>query len=704
MQVQKRDGRIVDFDRSFIETAISNSLKSIGINDMTFPQHATEAVVRKLIGRSTVTIEEIQHTVEDTLMRSRYPAVARAYIEYRYDRDVARDLNSDMTKRIMGLMRQSDESIMNENANKDAKVIPTQRDLVAGIVSKHFAKHYLPVEVMQAHEMGWIHFHDLDYSPFFPMFNCQLIDVKGMLERGFRMGNAQIETPKSISTAAAVVAQIIAQVASHIYGGNTINRIDEVLAPYVKMTHEKHLDEARYWKIPDAKEYAIAKTRKAVYDAMQGLEYEVNTLHSANGQTPFCTFGFGLGESWEAELIQEAILKVRLAGLGKEGITPVFPKLVFALKDGHNLKPTDPLYRIKQLALECASKRMYPDILSYDKVVEITGSFKFPMGCRSFLHRWEDENGNEVHDGRNNLGVVTLNLPRIALDSNGNHMRFWEILEERMEVVKQALLARVDRLRGVKASVAPILYVEGACGVRLNPDDDIMKAFDNGRASVSIGYIGLHEVTEIMMRGIDEHIMENQSKQVFAVSVLQRMKELADAWKEQTGLAFSLYGTPSESLCYRFAKIDREMYPENKVFDKDFYTNSFHLDVRHNTNPYDKIDFEKQFIPLSTGGFISYGEYPNMKDNLKALEDVWDYAYLNTPYYGTNTPVDVCFECGYHGEFTATSKGYECPKCGNHDGKKMNVIRRVCGYLGEVNARPFNHGKQQEVMLRCKHL
>lgn len=704
MQVQKRDGRIVDFDHSFIETAISNSLQSIGITDPTFPHHATEAVVRKLIGRSMVTIGEIQHVVEDTLMRSRYPAVARAYIEYRYDRDVARDLNSDMTKRIMGLMKQSDESIMNENANKDAKVIPTQRDLVAGIVSKHFAKHYLPSNVIQAHENGWIHFHDLDYSPFFPSFNCMLIDVEGMLTRGFRMGNAQIETPKSISTAAAVVAQIIAQVASHIYGGNTINRIDEVLAPYVRMTHEKHLDEARYWKIPDQQQYAIEKTRKAVYDAMQGLEYEVNTLHSANGQTPFCTFGFGLGDSWESELIQEAILKVRLKGLGKKGITAVFPKLVFALKDGHNLKQGDPLYRIKQLALECASKRMYPDILSYDKVVETTGSFKFPMGCRSFLHRWEDENGNEVHEGRNNLGVVTLNLPRIALDANQNHMRFWELLEERMEVVKKALMVRVDRLRGVKASVAPILYVEGACGVRLNPDDDIMKAFENGRASVSIGYIGLHEVTEIMMSNIDEHIMENQSKQVFAVSVLQRMKEIADAWKAQTGLAFSLYGTPSESLCYRFARIDRERYPDHKIFDKDYYTNSFHLSVDHNTNPYDKIDFEKQFIPFSTGGFISYGEYPNMKNNLEALEQVWDYAYLNTPYYGTNTPVDSCFECGFHGEFTATSKGYECPKCGNHDGKKMNVIRRVCGYLGEVNARPFNKGKQQEVIRRVKHM
>ncbi|ADM80010.1 NrdD anaerobic NTP reductase large subunit [Aeromonas phage phiAS5] len=703
MQVQKRDGRVVNFDQSFIETAISNSLKSINITDPTFPHHATEAVVRKLIGRNTVTIEEIQRVVEDTLMRSRYPAVARAYIEYRYDRDVARDMNSDMTKRIVGLMKQEDEGIMNENANKDAKVIPTQRDLVAGIVSKHFAKHYLPTEVLQAHEAGFIHFHDLDYSPFFPMFNCMLIDLNGMLERGFRMGNAQIETPKSIATAAAVTAQIIAQVASHIYGGNTINRIDEALAPYVKMTHEKHLDEARYWKIPDQRQYAIEKTRKAVYDAMQSLEYEVNTLHSANGQTPFCTFGFGLGTSWESELIQEAILKVRMKGLGKEGITPVFPKLVFALKDGHNLKPTDPLYRIKQMALECAAKRMYPDILSYDKVVEVTGSFKFPMGCRSFLHRWEDETGNEVHEGRNNLGVVTLNLPRIALDANGNQMRFFEILEERMEIVKKALLTRVDRLRGVKASVAPILYVEGACGVRLKPNDDIMKAFENGRASVSIGYIGLHEVSEIIKFNDESHVMENAEKQAFLLDVLSRMKEMANAWKAETGLAFSLYGTPSESLCYRFAKIDHALY-EHKVFDKDYYTNSFHLSVDMNTNPYDKIDFEKQFIPLSTGGFISYGEYPNMKHNLEALEAVWDYAYRNTPYYGTNTPVDVCFECGFNGEFTATSKGYECPKCGNHDDRKMNVIRRVCGYLGNPGSRAFNVGKQDEVQRRVKHM
>ena len=633
-----------------------------------------------------------------------YKKLARTYIEYRHDRDRIREERSRLNQDIKGLIEQSNVAILNENANKDSKVIPTQRDLLAGIVARHYAKQYLlPKDISQAHDRGEIHYHDLDYAPFFPMFNCMLIDLDGMLTNGFKMGNAEIEPPRSIATATAVTAQIIAQVASHIYGGTTINRIDEVLAKFVTISFEKHKQVAQEWNIPDATAYAESRTRKECYDAFQSLEYEVNTLHTANGQTPFVTFGFGLGTSWESRLIQESILKVRIRGLGKNHKTAVFPKLVFAIKDGINHKPGDENYDIKQLALECASKRMYPDILNYDKVVEVTGSFKTPMGCRSFLGVYE-EDGKQIHDGRNNLGVISLNLPRIAIEANHDEARFWKLLDKRLELCKKALLTRIARLEDVKARVAPILYMEGACGVRLKEDDSVAEIFKNGRASISLGYIGVHETIHALF-GDTTHPFDSEQLREKGIEIVTKLREAVEAWKKETGYGFSLYSTPSENLCDRFCRLDAAefgMIPG--VTDKGYYTNSFHLDVQKKVNPYEKIDFEKPYPELASGGFICYGEYPNMIHNIKALEDVWDYSYSRVPYYGTNTPIDECYECGYTGEFSCTSKGFVCPSCGNHDSAKVSVTRRVCGYLGSPDARPFNEGKQEEVKRRVKHL
>lgn len=702
--VIKRDGCRVPFHRQRIEDAVLSAAHAVEDMDRSYAASVADGVLSQFMRHKEVDIHEVQDAVENHLMAGPYKAVARAYIEYRHDRDSIRERKSRLSDEIRGLVEQTNAEILNENANKDSKVIPTQRDLLAGIVAKHYAKQYmLPKSIVRAHEQGDIHYHDLDYAPFFPMFNCMLVDLDNMLTLGFKMGNAEIDTPRSIQTATAVTAQIIAQVASHIYGGTTINRIDEVLAPYVEISFEKHLEVAKQWNIPDVQAYAKARTDKECYDAFQSLEYEVNTLHTANGQTPFVTFGFGLGTSWSARLIQESILKNRIMGLGKNHKTAVFPKLVFSLKAGLNLKSTDPNYDIKQLALECASKRMYPDILNYERVVEVTGSFKTPMGCRSFLSVFE-ENGKLIHEGRNNLGVISINLPRIAIRAKGDEKEFYRLLDDMLLVVREGLDTRIARLDGVKARVAPILYMEGACGVRLQADDDVSEIFKNGRASISMGYIGIHETINALY-GTDTHIYDSAILREKALEIIRYLKVATERWKDETGYGFSLYSTPSENLCSRFCKIDaREFGVISGVTDKGYYTNSFHLDVEKAVNPYDKIDFEMPYPDITSGGFICYGEYPNIQNNIEALENVWDYSYERVPYYGTNTPIDECYECGFTGEFECSSKGFVCPRCGNHDATKVSVTRRVCGYLGSPDARPFNEGKQEEVMRRVKHM
>lgn len=707
LHVLKRDGTIASFDILKVAVACQKAATAAGVSNPSAVALTVAAEVEEQCRQHSagmLDIPKIQRHVENALMRA-YPEVARHYIEYRHDRDSIRVKGSILHAQLMGLVDKTDAEVVTENANKDANVFPVMRDLMAGIVSKQFAGNFLSKEILQAHSTGDIHYHDLDYSPFLPFTNCCLVDLKGMLQHGFHLSNAGIESPRSVGVACAVTSQIIAQVASHQYGGTTIPNIDQTLAPYVQKTYKKNLAVAQQYNIAEPERYARERTEKETYDGIQACEYEINTLFSSNGQQPFVTFSFGMGRSWQERAVQRSILQVRIKGIGKEGITPVFPKLVFFIEDGLNLKPGDPNYDIKQLALECASKRMYPDIISTRLNRELTGSSEpvSPMGCRSFLSVWKDEQGHEQLAGRNNLGVVSVNLPRIAIEAQQDEGRFFQILDERLELAREALMTRIHRLEGVKANIAPILYTEGAFGIRLKPDDEILSLFRNGRASISLGYIGLHEVGLLMSGG--EHPFDNPAVQDFLQRVVVYLADATRRWKAESGWGFSLYSTPSESLCYRFCKLDAERYGDiPDVTDKGYYTNSFHLDVTRKVNPFEKIQFEKGFAQSASGGHITYVELPNVRHNLKALERIWDHAVENVPYFGTNTPVDSCGICGFMGEARATDEGFTCPECGNHDSASLSVTRRVCGYLGSPNARPFNAGKQKEVIRRVKHL
>lgn len=709
LKVIKRDGRKVAFnDEKILQALIKAETETNGIPTDERLERLSQLV--QIINceiadrfHQDIKIYEIQNIVEHFLLEEHEVELATAYIRYRSQRDIDRAKATDINYTIQKLL-QKDQTVVNENANKDSEVFNTKRDLTAGTVARTMGLKMLPQHVANAHLKGEIHYHDLDYHPYSPMTNCCLIDFAGMFKEGFKIGNADVDSPRSIQTATAQMAQIIANVASSQYGGCSGDRIDEVLAPYAEINYQKHLADAREWIEGEEKQIAFVrkKTQKDIYDAMQSLEYEINTLYSSQGQTPFTTIGFGLGTGWIERNIQQSILRVRIAGIGKEKRTAIFPKLIFTLRRGVNLDPGDPNYDIKQLALECATKRMYPDVVSYDQVVRITGSFKVPMGCRSFLQGWKDENGKEVNAGRMNLGVVTLNLPRIAMESQGDKKVFWDIFAARLEICKDALLYRIKRVKEATPGNAPILYMHGAFGKRLKREDSVDELFRNCRATVSLGYIGLYEVATVFYGGAWEH---NPEAKEFTLEIMRRMKEKTLAWSKEYGYYFSIYSTPSESLTDRFCRLDKEKFGSVKdITDKDYYTNSFHYDVRKNPTPFEKLDFEKDYPPYASGGFIHYCEYPVLRQNPKALEAVWDFAYDRIGYLGTNTPIDHCYACGFDGDFEPTENGFKCPNCGNTDPRTCDVVKRTCGYLGNPQARPMVHGRHKEISARVKHM
>ncbi|AVK63738.1 anaerobic ribonucleoside-triphosphate reductase [Lactobacillus sp. CBA3606] len=671
------------------------------------PAEADRQAVRQALVvhyRTATAIEtrELRPALIQILQDLDLTTAAKAYQDYFIAEQARFSAATNVRDRIEQLFSR-DANVVHENANKDSNVFNTQRDLEAGAASRAIGLKMLPDLVAKAHLRGDIHWHDLDYSPVTPETNCCLIDFDGMFKNGYKIGNAEVASPRSIQTATAQMAQIIANVASLQYGGCSANRVDQLLAPFAAINYQKHLADAEKWVVAAQREaYAQTKTKKDIYDAMQALEYEINTLYSSQGQTPFTTVNFGLGTSWIEREIQTAILKIRIKGLGKEQRTAIFPKLIFTVKRGLNLDPTDPNYDIKSLAIACATKRMYPDLLMYDKIKALTGSFKTPMGCRSFLQGWRDENGVEVNSGRMNLGVVTVNLPRIALSAHGDQTLFWEIFEERMATCHQALAYRIERTKEAQPENAPLLYMYGAFGKRLQPGESVDALFKNERATISLGYIGIYEVCTTFF-GPDWE--QDAAALAFAEKVVKALRDKCQQWAQASGYHYSLYSTPAESLTDTFCRDDILKFGRvPDVTDKEYYTNSFHYDVRKHPTPFDKLTLEERFPKYASGGFIHYCEYPNLTQNPKALEAVWDWAYDHVGYLGTNTAIDQCFECGFKGEFKSTARGFVCPQCGNHDPKTCDVVKRTCGYLGNPQQRPMVHGRHVEITSRQKNM
>ena len=682
MKIIKRDGREVDYDRSKIITAINKANAEVSEEEK-ISEEKIEQIVRYIEDRNKkrMLVEDIQDIIEQKLMAQGKFVLAKRYIIYRYTRELVRRANTTDDS-ILSLIKNSNKDVMEENSNKNATVASTQRDLIAGEVSKDLTKRLLlPEKIMKAHEEGILHFHDADYFVQ-PIFNCCLINIKDMLDNGTVMNGKLIESPKSFQVACTVMTQIISAVASSQYGGQSVDV--RHLGKYLRKSYNKYkknIQEEFGDRFDEDTLEALVQNRlrDELKSGVQTIQYQINTLMTTNGQSPFVTLFLNLDPNdeyvKENAMIIEEILRQRLEGIKNEMgvyVTPAFPKLIYVL-DEHNCLKGGKYDYITELAVKCSSKRLYPDYISAKKMREnYEGNVFSPMGCRSFLSPWKDENGKYKFEGRFNQGVVSINLPQIAICARGNESEFWKLLDERLDLCYEALMCRHNALMGTVSDVSPIHWQYGAIA-RLKKGEKIDKLLLNGYSTLSLGYIGVYEMTKLM-RGVSHTTPEGQE---FAVKVMQHLRDKTEEWKAQTGLGFGLYGTPAESLCYRFAKIDLERFGVIKdVTDKGYYTNSYHVDVREKIDAFSKFTFESQFQQISSGGAISYVEF--------------------------NTKSDYCHVCGFDGEIIINDDNeWECPQCGNKDHAKMNVTRRTCGYLGE---NFWNVGKTKEIKARVLHL
>ena len=708
MKVIKRDGRVVDYDKSKIKIAVEKAN-----TEVTKKEKASSEDIKTIteyieeLGKKRILVEDIQDIIEAKLMELGKYELAKKYIVYRYTRALVRKSNTT-DESILGLIRRSNKDVMEENSNKNALIAATQRDLIAGEVSKDLSKRILlPEKIINAWEDGILHFHDADYF-IQPIFNCCLINIGDMLDNGTVMNGKMIDSPKSFQVACIVTSQIIATVASNQYGGQSIDMIH--LGKYLRKSKEKFekevIEELGEDFDKEIVKKLVAKRLKTELSAgVQTIQYQINTLMTTNGQAPFVTLFLHIDPNdeylEENAMIIEEVLKQRLQGIKNSAgvyVTPAFPKLVYVLDECNNLTGGKYDYLTK-LAVECSAKRMYPDYISAKKMREnYEGNVFSPMGCRSFLIPWKDENGNYKFEGRFNQGVVSINLPQVAIVAEGDEKKFWELLDERLELCKEALMCRHYALVGTSADISPIHWRYGAIA-RLEQGERIDKLLYGGYSTISLGYIGIYEMTKLM-KGVPHTAPEGHD---FAIKVMQYMKDKTIKWRKETNIGFSLYGTPAESLCYRFAKIDKEKFGTiEDVTDKGYYTNSYHVDVREKIDAFEKLKFESEFQQLSGGGAISYVEIPNMKNNIPALETLIKYIYENIQYAEVNTKSDYCHECGFDGEIKINKDlEWECPNCGNKDHSKLTVVRRTCGYLGE---NFWNVGKTKEIKARVLHL
>ena len=681
----KRNGNKVPYNKEKIIIAISKANKEVNGRDK-LSRAGIDEIIKSIESqnKSTLSVEEVQDLVERKLMELNKFNLAKKYILYREKRAIVRQVNTT-DESILDIIGFKNDEVNTENSNKNPQLLSTQRDYIAGEVSKDLCSRIIiPEKIVKAHIEGVLHFHDMDYFVQKGMFNCCLINIGDMLDNGTCINGKMIESPKSFQTACTIMTQIIASVASNQYGGQSVDI--KHLGKYLRKTYEKAYAKwiAKGKSEELARELAEDKMRDELKSGVQTIQYQINTLFTTNGQTPFVTIFLHLDENneyiYEISLIIEEILRQRLQGVkNSQGIwsTPAFPKLVYVLDENNCLKGGKYDY-VTELAAECTAKRMYPDYISAKIMRQnYEGNVFSPMGCRSFLSPWKDENGNYKFEGRFNKGVVSLNLPQIGIIANGDHDTFWKLFEERLQLCKEALLLRHESLVGTISDVSPLHWQHGALA-RLKPGETIDKFLFGGYSTLSIGYIGLYELTKLMT-GKSHTTAEGQE---FALKVMHSLKEHVNQWNAEGGenkLGWALYGTPAESLCYRFARIDKEKFGEiPDVTDKDYYTNSYHVDVREEIDAFEKLKFESQFQPISSGGCISYIEIPYLMQNLDAVKEVIKFMYDNIEYAEFNTKSDNCGECGFEGEILLDENHeWYCPVCGNKNHATMTVTRRT---------------------------
>ena len=731
MKIIKRNGSEVDFDLNKIVVAVTKANAACEKQELTASQiqEIAEYVEFKTVkANRALSVEEIQDIVEDQIMAQGAFEVARRYVRYRYTRSLIRKANTT-DNQILSLIECNNEEVKQENSNKNPTVNSVQRDYMAGEVSKDITKRILlPQDIVEAHEAGIIHFHDSDYFAQH-MHNCDLVNLEDMLQNGTVISGTMIEKPHSFSTACNIATQIIAQVASSQYGGQSISLAH--LAPFVQISREKirasvQKEAEAFGATADQEQInkiAEERLRDEIRRGVQTIQYQVVTLLTTNGQAPFVTVFMYLGEAKNAQekadlaMIIEETLRQRIQGVKNEKgvwITPAFPKLIYVLEED-NVHEDSPYYYLTKLAAKCTARRMVPDYISAKKMLELKGDVYTCMGCRSFLtpDRFTDagignianagnyEPGKHKYYGRFNQGVVTINLPDVALSSGGDLDKFWKIFDERLELCRRALMCRHNRLKGTLSDVAPILWQYGACA-RLKKGETIDKLLYHGYSTISLGYAGLYECVKYMTG--KSHT--DPSATPFALQVMQYMNDACRKWKEESDIDFSLYGTPLESTTYKFAKsLQRRFGIIEGVTDKSYITNSYHVHVTEDINAFDKLKFEAQFQALSPGGAISYVEVPDMQNNLEAVLQVMKFIYENIIYAELNTKSDYCQVCGWDGEIQIAEENgkliWKCPQCGNTDQDKMNVARRTCGYIG---TQYWNQGRTQEIKDRVLHL